>query len=339
MNIGIYLKWYKDSLTSKSGNVFGDELLAESLCRYLRKLKDVESAEVYAPNYLPSRKLDIVIYMQPIQPLANLANKTILYLQNGNLSDKKVDYHEVLSRYQHDGYIFYSQKLLDLHKGQGGDGLFLPFGVDLDVFNPKEYDAQYDYDVTYVGNDIKGTDRTSKYLLPATKYTLGLFGNWVCYPAVEEMKKALSKCDPFQFLISLRRFLKIPRYRRVLCKRARGKIPQEKVPVLYSSSKINLNFTLQECVDMDTITLRLYEILACRGFCISDRTPSAEKMLKDCVVFNDGGQDLARKIKYYLARPEERREIAERGYQYVTKHATIEASARKLYQYLKKVMA
>ena len=44
--------------------------------------------------------------------------------------------------------------------------------------------------------------------------------------------------------------------------------------------------------------------------------------------------DLKDKIAYYLERPEERREIAERGYQYAVDHASIEARARQLWEYL-----
>jgi hypothetical protein len=50
---------------------------------------------------------------------------------------------------------------------------------------------------------------------------------------------------------------------------------------------------------------RPLNILACEAFVISDYLPSMEG-LKDYVVFTEGGKDLEEKIRYYLARPEER---------------------------------
>ena len=160
-------------------------------------------------------------------------------------------------------------------------------------------------------------------------FNFGLFGNWEKPPHTP--RRNIFR-NIFKIFSSKH---KVPKYKTVLHKKSRGKIPQEKVSVLYSSSKINLNFTIQSCVDYDTITLRLFEILACKGFCISDRTPSAEKLLDGCVVFTDGGKDLEEKIKYYLKHPAERAAIAQKGYEYVTKHASIEARLNELYQYLK----
>jgi len=317
MKIGFYIKWNKYSLNS-TGNVVGDELVGESLCRALRKLSGVASAELYAPNYLPHDLLNVMIYLNDTEPNGKWAKKHVLYFQNG-YGNKASELLKTFQKVGYDGYIFFSKRLLTMHEASGYNGLFLPFGVDTTVFYPRKCDKRYAFDVAYVGNDIKGQERTMRYLHPATQYNFGLFGNW-------KMPKA-------RFRI-WRNWGKQPPYKKLFENICRGKIPQEMVPVLYSSTKINLNCTLQSCVDWDVITLRTYEILACNGFLISDKVPSAQQTLQDYVVFTEGGQDLTKKIDYYLSNEEERKAVAERGYEYVKKHASIEACAKKLLNFL-----
>ena len=316
MEIGFYLKWDKGSLNS-SGNVFGDELYGESMCKTLNAMDGVTSAEVYAPNYMPSQKLDVMIYLNDTEPSNLLARKHLLYMQNayGEGSDAMLRrFHQV----GYDGYAFISNKILNIHEQLGYHGIFLPFGVDVTFFNPKPADLNYGYDIAYVGNDIKGESRTMAYIYPAVQYNFGLFGNWNA---------------PHKF-----RFWKDRKYQRVFAKISKGKIPQNDVPILYSTAKINLNCTVQDCVDWDAMTLRTLEVLACKGFLISDRVPIAEKTIGDGVVFTDGGQDLINKIEYYLSKPIERKQIAQCGYEYVIQHATISARMKYLYSYLEEVL-
>ena len=105
--------------------------------------------------------------------------------------------------------------------------------------------------------------------------------------------------------------------------------------MLYSSSKINLNCTQQTCIDWDVITLRTFEVLACRGFLISDIVPSARETMQGCMVFTTGGRDLTEKIRYYLDHEDERLAIAQRGYEFVRNSATIDVRARELVGFLK----
>lgn len=317
MRIGLYIKWNKGSLNSTKENVIGDELYGESMCKALSKMTGIDDAQLYAPNYLPKHKLDLMIYMNDTMPRQEWADKHIVYMQNG-YGNGSLDKLKEFYQYGYDGYMFISNKLLKIHNDLGHTGIFLPFGVDTEQFYPREKKNELSYEVAYIGNDIKGVERTNKYIYPAVKYNFGLYGNW-------------------QLLYSKYKFWKNPNYQKKFVKIAKGKIPQEDVPVLYSSTAINLNCTLQDCVDWDVITLRTYEVLACRGFLISDKTPIAEKQLKSCLVFTDGAEDLDEKIQYYLAHPEERLQIAQRGYDYVIKFATIEARMAELYQYIKEI--
>jgi len=319
MKIGFYIKWNKFSLSSK-GNVIGDELWGEALCRSINKMYKSGTAELYAPNYLPKEKLDIMIYLNDTEPIENYAQKHVLYLQNG-YGEEAEKLLKNLIKNNYEGYIFFSKKLQKIFHEICNDtkSLYLPFGADTDLFYPREKKREYDFDCAYVGNDIKGEEATMKYIYPAVEYNFGLFGNW-------EVKKHKIKF--------WKNFSRKPIYKKIFERISRGKIPQEELPFLYSSAKINLNCTLPICIEWDVITLRTYEILACRGFLISDIVPSAFEQMRECMVFTTGGDDLREKIKYYLNHEDERKRIADNGYEYVLNNASISARAKQLIQYL-----
>jgi len=203
------------------------------------------------------------------------------------------------------------------------NSLYMPFGADTNFFYPREKIAKFNFDCSYVGSDIKGEKATMKYLYPAVDFNFGLFGNW--------------KINRHRFMI-WKNFTKKPPYKKVFDKLSLGKIKQEDIPYLYSSSKINLNCTLQDCIDWDVVTLRTYEVLACKGFLITDIVPSAFKTMQECMVFTSGGDDLREKIRYYLSNDAKREEIAQNGYEYVVKNASIDARVKELITYIKGVV-
>jgi spore maturation protein CgeB len=319
-HIGFCLTWNLGSLERKQGNVLGDELYARSLAKALEQIDPEIQAGVYAPNRLPTEPLDVMVYMNDNAPKNTWARKSVLYLQNayGEGADRKL---AQLRNHRYDGYAFISRKLLDMHQADGYAGTFLPFGVEVSTFHPHEPDPELAFDVAYVGNDIKGTERSEAYLEPAADFNFGLYGNWrIPRARIQFWKNWLH-----------------PRYKKRFERLGRGKIPQEKVPVLYSSSKINLNCTIQDCVDWDVITLRTLEVLACDGFLISDRVPSAEHLLGDFIVFTDGHDDLRKKIRHYISDDEARRSIAQAGGEYVRNNFSIQATATNLLKYLREI--
>jgi spore maturation protein CgeB len=325
MRLGFYIKWNKGSLSAK-GNVVGDELLAESFCRALRNFDDVEEVGLYAPNAPIRKPLDAVIYLNDNPPCQEWSKKHILYLQNGYEFPDIGQFLQKFYQYSYDGYMFFAKPLLKAHERTGRKGIYLPFGVDTAVFSPRDKSDTYQCEVSYVGNDIKGTERTMRYLYPAMAFDFALYGNWAM---PRHRFRFWKNWDPAHNL---------PPYKKAFCDRSKGKIPQEDVPVLYSSSKINLNCTLQGCVAWDVITLRTYEVLACKGFLITDKVPSAESILTDKAVFKDGGDDLVEKIKYYLAYDDERLAIAQKGYEHVIQHESITSRAKTLMEYLRSIV-
>lgn len=314
LNVGFYIRWDKNSAGKYNFNVIGDELYANAMCRVLMQMPQIAKAELYAPNYLPTEKLDIMIYMNDTPLNEDWADKHVLYLQNG-YKENSEEVLKILHTYGYDGYMFIANKLLDIHRRSSQrPGLFLPFGVDTSLFYPRPYDERFKCEVAYVGNDIKGLERTKKFLCPALNFDFALYGNW-------QVWNVLDVCKNYPYQLQFKQI-------------SRDKIPQEDVPALYSTAQININCTLQDCIDLDVITLRTFEVLACKGFLISDGSPVTIKELSDCVVFTEGELDMHYKIRYYLEHPEERRAYAERGYDYVLKHATIEARAKELVEFL-----
>ena len=272
---------------------------------------------MYAPNHLPTFPLDVMVYLNDTPPNPAWAKKHVLYMQNAYMEGSETALKQ-FHQWGYDGYAFISNRLLGIHRRMGKSGIYLPFGVDTDHFHPRPKRPEFEFDVAYIGNDIKGEHRSNLFLLPAAEFHFGLFGNW--------------KIVRHRFKFWKNWFL--PLYRTLFEKLSRGRIAQDDVPALYSSARVNINCTAQDCVDWDVITLRTFEILACRGFLISDKVPLAETELAGGVVFTDGGDDLRDKIRHYLAHPAEREAIAAKGFAYVLEHATIRKRMADLSAYL-----
>lgn len=323
MHIGFYLKWEKGLSSNPRRNVIGEEYYIETMCRYLRQLPEVESAELYAPNNRPEKKLDVMVHLNDAAPV-DAADRNVLYPQNGYSQGSDVALEE-LTKNGYDGYILLSEKLLKVHRSKGFDGVHIPYGVDTEVFRPRDKDPALAFDVSYAGNDIKGKERTGRYLLPATRFDLGLYGNWAIGNPIRN--DILSRFGMSYY----------ERHRVILSKISRGNIAPSQLPTLYSSSRINLNVTQQDAVDWDFLILRPLEVMACGGFLISDRIPCLEREFVGGAVFTDGGRDLVEKIDVHLGDEGSRERIARRGMELVRERHTIQDRARAVYDYLSKI--
>ena len=94
-----------------------------------------------------------------------------------------------------------------------------------------------------------------------------------------------------------------------------GKVDYLKeMPVLFNTAKININLNMH-CISSG-IPLRVTDILACEGFCLTNYQPEIAEYFEDgvdLVMYNDI-EDMLNKIDYYLEHEEERKLIAHNGY-------------------------
>lgn len=95
----------------------------------------------------------------------------------------------------------------------------------------------------------------------------------------------------------------------------RGKVGYlSQMPLVFHQSKVNINITSRSITS--GIPLRVMDVLACEGFLLTNYQPEIAQYFEDgkeLVVYEDF-QDLYRKIDYYLAHEQERKEIAHAGY-------------------------
>lgn len=82
---------------------------------------------------------------------------------------------------------------------------------------------------------------------------------------------------------------------------------------------------------------RVLEVLACGGFLLSNRNPLLASLFRDGhdLVFYDDLDDLERKARHYLARPEEARRIGAQGRQAVLARHTLLHRARRIVEVLR----
>jgi spore maturation protein CgeB len=135
--------------------------------------------------------------------------------------------------------------------------------------------------VTFVGNNIRGERCNQRYLVPALPFGLAIYGNNA--------------------------------WQAPLVAACRGKVPMEELPALYAASAVNLNAHIPDHVAFDTLNQRLYDILACGGFVISDRIDALESVFEDAVLTTDGDDDLWAKLVCSLADGDDRRRRAAKG--------------------------
>ena len=213
-------------------------------------------------NGSDSVKYDVCLSFTPLAPSTN--GYKVLYLQNVFPKPAWPGTVEVYQqvRNSYNAFIFPSPGL----QKECGDGLIAQFAVDPDIFYPTNTDQRLAHNCCFVGNNIRDKATTKKYILSARDKGLVVYGNqagWndnICV----------------------------------------GKISLEDERALYSSSKICLNAHLDEHLEYGSFNFRIFNILACKGFVISDYSTYLEDEFKDCIVFTEGDNNLREQIDYYI---------------------------------------
>ena len=84
----------------------------------------------------------------------------------------------------------------------------------------------------------------------------------------------------------------------------------QEAPIIYNSSKINLNITSAQLVD--AVNQRVFDVPACEGFLLTDSKGSLPELFepdKEVVIYENLA-DMKEKILYYLSHETERKSIA-----------------------------
>ena len=108
------------------------------------------------------------------------------------------------------------------------------------------------------------------------------------------------------------------------------------MPKIFHLSKINLNITMRSI--QSGLSLRVWDILGCGGFCLSNyqsEIPAFLEIGKDIECY-ESLEECKEKVMYYLTHDELRREIAISGYRKVKQYHTYDARLTEMMKVLLK---
>ena len=110
------------------------------------------------------------------------------------------------------------------------------------------------------------------------------------------------------------------------------------MPFIFNGSKINLNMTIPNIAS--GITLRVWDILSCRGFLITDFRPELLNFFKperDIIIYEDT-EELIDKTDFYLAHDAIRRNIIDNAYKIITENHTCDIRIKEILEKTEIVM-
>ncbi len=111
-------------------------------------------------------------------------------------------------------------------------------------------------------------------------------------------------------------------------------VVEEEKAKAFNAAKIVLNTMFYS--EIEGVNCRLFEAAGCGAFQVADWRPALPEIFEpehEIVTFRTR-EELKEKVDYYLARPEERREIADRAYARAQREHTYEVRLRKMFEIL-----
>lgn len=235
LKIGIRLYGVGTLEPSYPFNVQGDEMVARFWKKWLERDERVELVTLYG-QHGEIQDEDVLVHFHPWLE-ASKKCPNVWYCQNAFPDHGGVVkvFSDAKNHGKFKGYIFTSEAL---KRECGTDGAVVPFATDPQVFQPEKH-PDYMHSISFVGNGIRGAVCHRRYFEPAIGHGLVIYGNmW-------HDKGELAHC-------------------------CRGKLPMNLLNAVYTSSKINLNVHIADHTHHETINQRVYDILACEGFVLSD---------------------------------------------------------------------
>ncbi len=106
---------------------------------------------------------------------------------------------------------------------------------------------------------------------------------------------------------------------------------KEEMPFIFYNSRINLNVTSR--LIESGIPLRVFDILSCGGFCLTNYQPEIAEYFADgqeLVMYSDM-EDMVRKADYYLRHEEERAAICRNGCEKIKREFELEDRIRQIF--------
>lgn len=199
------------------------------------------------------------------------------------------------------------------------NSVYLPLAVNYKAYRPEETKK---YEISFVGRPL--TDKRQKILASLIKY-FGKKLNIFCFEkhflqSIDDMKEK-------QFLTEEELDTYKSAYKGFLT-------TEQEIANVYFNSKVNLNITLQGKSGMN---YRVFEVLASRGFLITDKTEDTLKSFeisRELETYNDIN-DLIDKVEFYLKHYEIAQKIALNGFSNVAKSHNYTARARKILDTIK----
>jgi hypothetical protein len=99
---------------------------------------------------------------------------------------------------------------------------------------------------------------------------------------------------------------------------------------LYSSSLITLNDHHEDMSREGFVAVKIFDILASGGFCISDKNSGIEEIFGDAVPQYESPQHLSELVDFYINHPDERLKLMEKGRRIACSHSWGERASQFL---------
>jgi len=312
MKIGINLSGIGTFNMGIGYNAQGDEIMGIGWRKYLLRKEAVDDVVLFSPKTpfgpkIPFRKdMDVMIHFNPFLDVQE-GVKNILYLQNAFPEHHwKGGTVAVFngSKSKYDGFMFSSKKLME----DCCEGVVVPFAADHEMFVPQKVTEgpYHQVPVCFVGNDLRGLEVNKKYLYPAMQFGLKIWGKSPWQPPLEGIRQ--------------------------------GGLPLEDMSALYTNSKVCLNVHILEHNTAGTINGRVFEVVLCGGFLISDNSWATKEVFGDSVILTEGDDDLVEKLSFYLANEEERKRRSIEGRKIALAAHTYEHRVETVLDYIKEIL-
>ncbi len=296
-------------LDGSEGAVWGERVVVEREAAYLRS--EFPGAEVVALDQsalgtIATMRVDLLIsyYTGPRPPwrVDDVADHVdgVTILRVLNHGDLLADFACVPV----DGFLTNGVPAADF-LGRHRPAAYLPLAVE-DDYGPVAPDDRYRADVAYIGSGGRGNKRpatTRRYLDPAKRCDFALWGAYWERDYWAPVYAGDRDANDWH------RFW-------------RGPLPLADIPRLYSSAKIVLGYHEDSQREWGMWNNRVFEALGCGALLISDDAAGLRDALGDGLVITSGGEETARLIAHYLARPDERRRIGAIGRRLVQERYT-----------------